>query len=238
MPRKRSVSPSDLDSLSSGSDTELDLPEPSSFLELSSGQSNALESPLRVHTEEVDTQLNALEAEVGGPGEPSHERQVKNIRSDAEVHSEEKEGCAEDIEEPPATPAPKRRSARIPRSPSKRQQRASAKTHKGDSCLTLVEGPSQRRRSLNDEPSATAQPAVDLAILTTGVGDAQLRKLKQTARRAATHLSWNIRIHNQPSLLGNAVTMAQQADKNVDTYTHVLTVPNKNNRVTRTFKYL
>ncbi|KAJ1965626.1 hypothetical protein GGI12_000622 [Dipsacomyces acuminosporus] len=122
---------------------------------------------------------------------------------------------------------------------------------------TADESKSKRRRSLKDKTAISEQTVsslsssplagkdedadqpVRLQLLTTGLTEAQATRLRRAVKRAGTQLSWSVNVHSDPGFLRNAAQYAKNTGKNEgSTYSHLVTVPGKDNRTARTFKYL
>ncbi|KAJ2908406.1 hypothetical protein GGI21_002919 [Coemansia aciculifera] len=232
----------------SDSDTDLDLPDPSSFLQRSPNANVVLprsrsRSPSNVP--ETPESMTGAQDEVGeeSPAVPAAQSTTKAPESQGQVGRKRK------------------------------QQQPVAKTAEVDSNLTLLdentrdvdkaEEPRAKRgrpaatptrksvekqpRSVRSKPaastSAASGDAPHLCLLTTGLSEAQTARLRRAAKQAQSlGIAASISISSSPSeLLHNAAQMASaesSSSSSLPTFTHLVTSPNKRGRTARTFKYL
>ncbi|KAJ1946037.1 hypothetical protein GGF37_001388 [Kickxella alabastrina] len=188
--------------LSDGSETDLDLPEPSSFLQMTASPQDAVE---RVAVSKdtgivemaagpevtVMAESEAMEAAAAGGSSPKRMPRRRRTKEEA---------IAED-----ALVRPKKRK-------TLRECRSSSNA---DSNVTVT------------NPANPANFPGSLVVLTTGLTDAQLKKVHRAASQAATLTAkglpqFTVHTDLQPSTQ----------------YTHLLTLVGRDGRTTRTFKYL
>ncbi|KAJ2017320.1 hypothetical protein GGI08_006932 [Coemansia sp. S2] len=222
-----------LSALSDSDDTDLDLPEPSSFLMISPRSDKS----------------------------PAKGRSRSKSRSPSHVPETPEHAGEPDIE--PATVAIESPVPEVIDAPSragrKRKQPAVAKASEVDSNLTLLDEnadaedkaePRAKRGRPRATPTSSSKEAKSvrssksdvtagdsaphLCLLITGLSEAQTTRLRRACKQAQSlGIAASISLINSPAELLHDT--AQQKDP---TFTHVVTSPNKGGRTARTFKYL
>ncbi|KAJ2880486.1 hypothetical protein H4R27_004693 [Coemansia aciculifera] len=218
-----------LSALSDSDDTDLDLPEPSSFL-LQSPKS--AKSPAKGRSRSRSRSPSHVPETPEHIGEPDVEPTVAVAESPVSETTDSQ--------------------SRVGR---KRKQPAVAKVSEVDSNLTLLDedaGDKAEPRAKRGRPRATpsteksksvrskadvtaGDSAPNLCLLVTGLSEAQTTRLRRACKQAQSLGIASISLINSPAeLLHDA---AHQKDTK-PTFTHVVTSPNKGGRTARTFKYL
>ncbi|KAJ2157628.1 hypothetical protein GGF46_004373 [Coemansia sp. RSA 552] len=209
---------------SSGSDTDLDLPEPASFLSQPSDDPGDRTPPPPTPTRRPAATYSAT-------GTPRSASWRRSIRQQPTL--------------PPSSPPPSRPLNAIMR-PSKRS--TSSMTAVDEPVTSRkAESSLKRRRSAVDKPSAAATKAAaagtaqqreknkktqdtgsgaDLVLLTTGLTTAQMSRLKRAAGQAPRVLGVSAAVCTTAEMLGRIA------------YTHLVTATGKGGRAARTFKYV
>ncbi|KAJ2731958.1 hypothetical protein IW152_004171 [Coemansia sp. BCRC 34962] len=224
-----------LSALSDSDDTDLDLPEPSSFL---------MQSPRSDKIIAKDRQRSSSRS-------PSHVPETPE-------HIDEPVVEPDTVATGPLVPEALNSQSEPGR---KRKQPAVAKTSVADSNLTLLnestdkaepqakrgrprkslagttESPAKSARSSAADTVIACDSAPHLRLLVTGLTEAQTTRLRRACKQAQSLGIASISIVSSPAeLLRNA---AQGVRKGVPpAFTHVVTSPNKDGRTARTFKYL
>ncbi|KAJ1889767.1 hypothetical protein LPJ66_007858 [Kickxella alabastrina] len=188
--------------LSDGSETDLDLPEPSSFLQMTASPQDAAERVAVSKDTEIVEMAAAPEVTVMAESEAVEAAAASGLspKRMPRTRKTKEEATAED-----ALVGPKKRK-------------------------TLRECKSSSNADSNVTATNPANPANfpdSLVVLTTGLTDAQLKKVHRAASQAATSATkglpqFTVHTDLQPSTQ----------------YTHLLTSVGRDGRTTRTFKYL
>ncbi|KAJ2017597.1 hypothetical protein IWW57_005341, partial [Coemansia sp. S610] len=225
-----------LSALSDSDDTDLDLPEPSSFL---------MQSPKLDKNNAKDMPRSRSRSPSHVPETPEH---IGELAVEPDTVAAE-----------PLVPEALDRQSGAAR---KRKQPAAAKTSDVDSNLTLLDEntedkaePRAKRgrprkslaghagssakaaRSSAADVATTDDSAPHLCFLVTGLTEAQTTRLRRACKQAQSLGIASISIISSPAeLLHNAAQGAQKGAPPM--FTHVVTSPNKDDRTTRTFKYL
>ncbi|KAJ2062740.1 hypothetical protein GGI17_002247 [Coemansia sp. S146] len=222
-----------LSALSDSDDTDLDLPEPSSFL---------LQSPKSAKSPAKGRPRSRSRSPSHVPETPEHmgEPDIEPIVAVAESP------VSETIDS----------QSRMGR---KRKQPAVAKVSEVDSNLTLLDenaGDKAEPRAKRGRPRATptstgkaisvhskadvtaGDSAPNLCLLVTGLSEAQTTRLRRACKQAQSlGIAASISLINSPAELLHDAAQVEQKDTK-PTFTHVVTSPNKGDRTARTFKYL